>query len=133
MPSKLSKPPSKGREAARPKAKKLSEDQEALEGLALILGFIKWCGFLAWGVCIVSGSLAWPLLAIGLAAWAGAGWAKRRANRAYERVFGPTPPPMPPIYVPPDPPRRRPSSSMESILIGVFLGGLFFGGDDDCE
>lgn len=30
-------------------------------------------------------------------------------------------------------PPRRPLGTMESILIGVLLGGMFFGGDEDGE
>jgi len=105
-------------------------DWEALEGLSLILGFVKWCAFAACVACLMSGSSAWSWLVVAIAAWAGASWARRRSKRAYERVFGPRPPPKP--YVPEVPP-RRPLGTMESILIGVLLGGMFFGGDEDGE
>lgn len=109
-----------------------ASEWEVLEGWAGFLGFIKWCSFAACVVCLLSELLAWPWLVIGVAAWIGAGWTRYRSNRAYERLYGPLPPPTP--YIPANEGQRRRSlGTAESILIGVLLGGLFFGGDEGDE
>lgn len=109
-----------------------TDDWEVLEGIALVFGFFKWCGFAAWGACLLSQSLAWPWFVMAIAAWAAASWTRSRSDRAYERRYGPIPTPAP--YVPPNEGRpRRSLGTMESMLIGVLLGGLFFGGDEDDE
>ena len=105
-------------------------DWKALDGWTAFLTSIKWCAIVVGVVCLVSERSAWPWLVVAVAAWIGASWTRRRSRRAYERVFGPSPPPEP--YVPEAPP-RRPLGTMESILIGVLLGGMFFGGDEDGE
>ena len=117
---------------ARDQRQKPVDDWQALEGFSMILGFIKWCAFAAGIVCFASGSLAWPWLILGVAAWIGASWMRHRGDRAYERLYGPSPPPQP--YIPASEERPRQSlGTMESILIGVLLGGAFFGGDGDDE
>ena len=107
-------------------------DWEILEGWAVILGFFKWCSFAACVACFLSNALAWPWLAIGVVAWVGASWTRYRGNRAFERRYGPTPPPAPYIPAKPGPPRRS-LGTAESILIGVLLGGLLFGDDEGEE
>ena len=104
-------------------------DWKALEGLSLILGFVKWCAFAACVACLMSGSSAWPWLVVAVAAWIGASWARRRSDRALFGPKGPSERYMPTYQEPP----RRPLGTMESILIGVLLGGMFFGGDEDGE
>lgn len=108
-----------------------TDDWQALEGFSMVLGFFKWCAFAAGFVCFASGSLAWPWLMLGMAAWVGASRMRRRSDRAFERLYGPSPPPAP--YIPSEERPRQSLGTMESILIGVLLGGAFFGGDGDDE
>jgi len=117
--------------ARKQKQKPNADDWQALEGYSMILGFIKWCAFVAGIVCFASGSLAWPWLTLGVVAWIGASRMRRRSERAYERLYGPSPPPAP--YIPTSERPRQSLGTMESILIGVLLGGAFFGGDGDDE
>lgn len=117
---------------AKGRRKQDANDWQVLEGWAGFLGFIKWCSFAACLACFLSNALAWPWLAIGVVAWVAASWARHRSNCAFERRYGPKPPPAP--YVPDY--ERQPQRSLgtaESILIGVLLGGLFFGGGEDDE
>ena len=131
MPSNRGKK-STGKAARAGGSQANADDWEALKGLALLFGFFKWCGFAAWGVCLLSQSLAWPWFVIAIAAWVAASWTRRRSDRAYERRYGPIPTPAP--YVPVNEERpRRSLSTMESMLIGALLGGLFFGGSEDDE
>ena len=120
-------PRARGRKRAA-KRQKPKPDWEALDGWALILGFVKWCALAAWVACFLSGLLAWPWLVVAVAAWIGASWARRRGDRA---LFGPKGPPKP--HVSAYQMSRRRLGTMESVLIGVLIGGVFFGGDEDGE
>lgn len=108
-----------------------ADDWQVLEGWAVFLGFIKWCSFAACVACFLSSALAWPWLAIGVVAWVGASWTRYRSDRAFERRF---PQARPAPYIPANEGRsRRSLGTVESILIGVLLGGLFFGDDEGDE
>ena len=90
MPSNRGKK-STGKAARAGGSQANADDWEALKGLALLFGFFKWCGFAAWGVCLLSQSLAWPWFVIAIAAWVAASWTRRRSDRAYERPLWPYP------------------------------------------